>query len=205
MHRDVPGRSHHLGDVCRQIRTQVGLRQQHHGGRTALSPHQQIALEPADAEVVVERHHGEDHVNVGGDDLLIGDVAGHPPRKAAPSREHGDDGAAVFVRLFAEDDPIANDRQLTTAFRAVLEASGEHGLDLAILDADTIQVVEPDDDAPRLEACLPGPRVEVSCSALVPAQVIKRHRSARRNAQGATPKAHRERGALSLVHCALCI
>ena len=118
---------------------------------------------------MVERHHGEDHVDIGGDDLLIGDVAGHPARKAAPAREHGDDGPAVFVGRFAKDDPITNDRQLTSTLGAVLETSGEHRLDLATLDADTIQVVEPDNDAPRLEACLPRPRLHFSSPSVVPA------------------------------------
>ena len=55
----------------------------------------------------------------------------------------------------------------------MLEPSGEDGLDLALLDADAIDVVELDDDAARLDVGLPGPRLEVSrASALVPSQVV---------------------------------
>ena len=57
--------------------------------------------------------------------------------------------AAIFVRPFAEDDPVADGGQLALALGAVLQPAGEHRLDLAALDADSIEVVEPDDDAAR--------------------------------------------------------
>ena len=86
----------------RQVGAEIGLGQQHDRLGAALARQQQIALEPPRAEVGVERHDDEHDVDVGGDDLLVGDVAGDLAREAAAARQHRDDRAAVLVGTACE-------------------------------------------------------------------------------------------------------
>ena len=68
---------------------------------------------PAGVEVAVEPGDEEDDVDVGGDDLFLGGVAGRAPREAAVPRQHGD-GYARRRRAAARStrDPVADRREI---------------------------------------------------------------------------------------------
>ena len=80
VHGRIRGNRLRLGHPCVNVFANVRLRQQHHRRRPAFTCQQQIALEPPGAEVLVEAHDDERHVHIGRHHLLVGHVAGHPPR-----------------------------------------------------------------------------------------------------------------------------
>ena len=104
----VSGDDGDLGNPRRNVVADVRLRQQHDWRGAALTSQQQISLEPARAEVVVERHDDEHDVNVGGHDLFIRHMACHATREPTAARQHGDDRAAVFVGTLPDNDPVAD-------------------------------------------------------------------------------------------------
>jgi hypothetical protein len=72
----------HRDDLCdrgRQVITQIGLREEDNSRGTALTRHQQVSLQPPEAEVMIQGHDNEDDVHVSGHHLLVGHVARHPP------------------------------------------------------------------------------------------------------------------------------
>ena len=78
--------------------------------RAALPRHGEVALEAARVEVVVEPRDDEGGVDVGGDDLLDGLVAGGLAREDALARQHGVDRGAVATaspRRTATQSPTA--------------------------------------------------------------------------------------------------
>ena len=113
-------------------RTRSGLVSRTTGVGAALARQQQVALEAARAEVGVERHDQEDDVHVGGDDLLVGDAAGHLAREPAAARQHVHDRRAVLVAPRPDHDPVADRRQLAAALGVVLQPARHDGLDLAV-------------------------------------------------------------------------
>src|SRR5687767_4187549 len=116
MNGHVAGGRDHFRNVRWQVGTQVRFGEQHDRSRAALPSHQEISLQPTNAEVVVQAHDDEDDVHVGGDDLLIGDVAGHTPRETAPTWQDGNDSAAVLVGTLAHDHPVTYGGQLALTF-----------------------------------------------------------------------------------------
>ena len=78
-----------LVHVLSQMVGHVGLVEDHDRAGAALVRQHQVALEPARVVVAVEAHHEEHGVDVGGDDLLFGQLAGDLARKLAAPRQDG--------------------------------------------------------------------------------------------------------------------
>ena len=92
---------------------------------------EQIAFDPARVEVAVEPDDEEDDVDVRGDDLFFGAIAGRAAREAARARQHRTDPccasyavrAVVLGRL--DDDPVA-DRWEIRARRRLVPQPARH-------------------------------------------------------------------------------
>jgi hypothetical protein len=176
VHRRVAGDGRDLGHLAREVGREIRLRQDHDGRGSALARHEQIPFEPARAEIGVEPHDHEDHVDVGGHHLLVGDLTGHLPREAAPPRQHRHDVAVSGLATLAHDDPVADRRELGPARGVVLQPSGGGHLQLAVLDIHPVDVVELDRHAPRTAVAPSAPLVEVAREVVAPAQVAQWHR-----------------------------
>src|SRR6266511_5571715 len=88
-------------------RAQVGLVQNNRGLGAAFPRGRQVALDPPDVQVAVERGYEEDRVDVGGEHLLLRLAEVHLAGDLRPPRQHGlDRRLAAGSRL--ERDPIAD-------------------------------------------------------------------------------------------------
>ena len=70
-----------LADPCRQVGAKIRLGEQNDRRGAALARHQQVPLETTRVVVAIQSHDDEDDVDVGGDDLLAGRLAGRAPRE----------------------------------------------------------------------------------------------------------------------------
>ena len=75
-----------------------------------------VALEPSLVEVAVHGRHDEEHVDVDGDDLRLGERAGGAPQQRRASLEHVLNRRAIDA--VDDRDPIADDRTLELTERA---------------------------------------------------------------------------------------
>ena len=78
----------HLLDDRRGVLDEIGLVQDHDRRRAAVPGDDEVALDAPGVVIAVEAGHQEHHVDVGGDDLLLGRIAGGAPREPAQSRQH---------------------------------------------------------------------------------------------------------------------
>ena len=74
-----------------------------------------------------------------------------------------------------QHDPIAHRRKLAAASGLVLQSSSGRGFKLAALHPHPVEVVEPDDDARRLEVALRCPWIEGPCPCLIPSEPVQPH------------------------------
>ena len=148
MHRHAAGDRLDLGDGGLGSGVEVGLRQHDHGPRTALPREDQVALEPAQAQVLVHRGDEKRHVDVRGQHLLLGRLPGGLPRELREPRQDGRDRAhgRAGVGPGGDDDPVADHGQVGVRRRLVDEAAwylaaelaelGEHVVGTAMLNRD---------------------------------------------------------------------
>ena len=96
-----------LVDVSRRIVDEVRLVQHDDRRGAALPRDDQVALDPPRIEIAVEAADEKHDVDVGGDDLFFGGIAGRAAREAAEPRQDGVD-ARVAVRDGLDDHPVAD-------------------------------------------------------------------------------------------------
>ena len=132
--RGALGREHQ----SRDIRAEVGLRQDDDRLGAALPGGRQIPLEPAQAEVIVEAAEQEDQIDVGSENLVdrvaIGGLAGD---RTSPPEDGVDPGPAV-IRPATQADPVADRGQDAADRSLVIERAGYLGPDGAVLGPDGV-------------------------------------------------------------------
>jgi hypothetical protein len=174
------GPSGHRGDL-RNPRlsrvTQIRLGQQDDRGSAALAREQQITFEPPETEVGIERHDDEDDVDIGGHHLFIGDVPGGLTGKAAAPRQDRDDRAAWFAGTAAHDDPVTDSGQFAAEVGLMLEAPGQHRLELAVLHVNAIDMIELDEDTRRLDVGRIRPLAPRGRVGFIPPECVEPHSS----------------------------
>jgi hypothetical protein len=112
---------------------EVGLRQQDDRLRAALPRGREVALEPAQVEVLVQRHDQEDGVDVRGQHLLLRGVQRDLARELRGAREDVVDGGRVFVQPWSDRDPVAHCGEVAGSLREVCETACRLGAQLAEL------------------------------------------------------------------------
>ncbi len=106
-----------------RVVAQIGLGEHDHGLGAALGREDQRPLDTTQVEVAVETAREKERVGVGGHHLLFRRGPGGLSRELAAARQHGVDRGAPLGRTRVNRDPIARDRQLGAAARAVPEPS----------------------------------------------------------------------------------
>ena len=144
VHRNTNRQGLNFVHVLSEMVGDIGLVEDHHRPRAAFVGQDQVALQPARVVVAVEAHHDEDGVDVGGDDLLFGQLAGDLARELAAARQDRLDGAGRLAGRRPHRDPVADGRQ---AVRLMPQPSGMLRLQFARLGEDAVDVVEFDGDA----------------------------------------------------------
>ena len=95
-------------DLRRHVVDEIGFAQEHlRCGATVFGQHQ-IALQPPRIVVAVEAHHDEDDVDIGGDDLLLGELAGGLAREVRPAWQDRFDGGRALAGPRADGNPVAH-------------------------------------------------------------------------------------------------
>ena len=118
---------------------QVGLGQHDDRLGAAVPGDRNVALEPAQVQVAVERRDDKDDVEVGADDLRLGAPAGGLPDQRAPTRQHGLDHHIAGLARF-DGHPVTDRREGGRASaRLEAEAAADGCPNLA---AGTQQLVE---------------------------------------------------------------
>ena len=131
--RDRVDRDQPAVDVVGEVR----LVQDHDRGDPARPGHREVALDPAQVEVVVEPGHQQRDLDVRGHDLLVVEsgatarpVGGQPLEDAATGQDRGDDALAV------ERDPVADGRVVGGREGLEAERSRDRGRPVAVRIAD---------------------------------------------------------------------
>ena len=133
----------------------------------------EIALEPARVQVMVERGHDEQEVDVGGEDLLVGRPVARCPADdcRAPGEETLDQPlTGVAGRL--EHDPVADDGESGSPVELGVEAepARHRRPGLSVARPDEVRPAILDEDPARLLA-VDGLGREGQCVSIVPAPV----------------------------------
>ena len=163
------GASARTSSTRRRIVDEIGLVQDDDRRRAALPGDDEIALDAPRVEVVIETGDEEDRVDVGGDDLLFGRIAGGAPREAAEPRQHGADPGVAAVRggSTATQSPTRESRrgrglmpQPSGDAREPFLLPGQDPVDVRVLEADARRRSAPRGDGleQRLEARRPPER-----------------------------------------------
>ena len=156
----------------------IGLIENHHRTGAAFKRQYQVALQPAGVVIAIQSHDDEDGIDVGGDDLLFGGLAGDLARKAAAPWQHHLDGRRGFARRRPGRDPIAHCRELLAALRFVPQLAGMLRLQFAGLRVEPVDVIELDGDAGGNQA-VGGERRKAARPRLVPPQLLQIERHSR--------------------------
>jgi hypothetical protein len=114
-----------VGDARRRVGVEVGLGEHHDGVRAGVGGEREHALEPAHAEVAVERAEDERDVDVRGQHLRLGPAAGRGARDPAAARQHGMHDPAGRV----DRDPVTDGGQVDGRCRGMAKAAGERSGD----------------------------------------------------------------------------
>ena len=156
----------------------VGLVEHDDGRRPAGPRDREVALEATQVEVAVEARDDERDVDVGGQDLLAGEVAGVPvgagvAPEGGPAGQDGLDHDGVPTVEAGHGDPVADGRQVAGAHRLVAEAAGDDGIAVAGRRRDAPGVAMGRDD-PGRQPARRVERQEGRGPARVPAEVGER-------------------------------
>ncbi len=154
------------------VGAEVGLRQHDHGLGAALPRHRDVALEPAEVEVLVERHDEEDRVHVRRQHLLLGGVERDLARELRAAGEDLLDRRRALVRPRSGRDPVADGGQIAGTVRLVREPARELGPQLAELRQQDIGAAMLCGDAGRQQAGR-AMRFELCRVAVSPAEVLQ--------------------------------
>ena len=103
-------------DERRDVVNQVRLVEDDHRRRPAVPRGQEIPFDAARIEIVVETRNEQHDVDVRGDDLFFGWIAGRAAREPAESRQHGTDARVAAVRRGLDRHPIADRRVIRATF-----------------------------------------------------------------------------------------
>jgi hypothetical protein len=120
---------------------------QHHDRRSAaLDGDQQISFDSSGVEIPVETGDEENGIDVCGDDLLLGCIAGRATGELATSRQHGNDSAVTRMLRWLNRHPVADGRKIHPCGRAVPKAAGytrerfarvgDHAINVRVLKRD---------------------------------------------------------------------
>ena len=104
-HGHAAGDRLHFGDGGLRGGVEVGLRQHDHGPRAALPREDEVALEPAQVEVLVHRRDEEADVDVRREHLLLGRLPGRLAGELREARQDGGDRARTLLRRRARRRP----------------------------------------------------------------------------------------------------
>ena len=149
------GRARRLG-----LGAEVRLVEHEHRGRAAVPDGDEIPLDPPEVEVVIETAYQEHRVDVGGDELPAGRLAGRLAGEAAAAGQHRLDGRGVPVRAGSDGDPVADHRLGAVADRAVPQPTGHLGHHLAVGRTELIEGIVGDGHAGRPQiAVSAGPKL----------------------------------------------
>ena len=129
-----------------RIVDEIRLVQHDHRRGAALPGDDQIALEPARIEVVIEAADEKYRVDIGRDDLFLGGIAGRAAREAAGPGENGLDAGVARLCRRLDRDPVADRGKIGAARGLVAQPSrhpgqplvppGEHTIDVRVLHGD---------------------------------------------------------------------
>ena len=155
------------------VGAEVGLVEHEHRRGAAVPNGHEIALDAPEVEVAVEAAHQEHGVDVGGDELPAGRLAGRLAREAVAPGQHRLDGRAVAVRAGANGDPVADDRTGVGSGGPVAHPARDLGHHLAVGGAELIKGVVGDGDAGRPQAAVCA-RLESGLEPVVPPQGLER-------------------------------
>ena len=112
---------------------EVGLVEDDDRPRAAVPGGREVALDAPQVEVVVEAADQEDRVDVGGDDLLLGGLAGDLAREPAAAGEEGLDGALVVgARPRRDGHPVADGGEAVATVGQVAQPAPDPRQDLAV-------------------------------------------------------------------------
>ena len=111
-----------LFDVALRIVDEVRLVQHDDRGGAALPGDEEVALDPAWVEITIEAADEEHDVDVGGNDLFLGAIAGRASREAARSRQDGDNPRVTVPAGRLDGDPVADRGKVRASFRTVAQA-----------------------------------------------------------------------------------
>ena len=112
MNRDPEGYGLDLGDQAIGVRAGVGLGEHDDRLGAALPGCREIALQPAQAEVAVERGDQKNEVDVGRHHLRAAAWSGSPADEHAGTRQQVMDGRRRLLRTYGARDPISSDRMV---------------------------------------------------------------------------------------------
>ena len=143
----APGRQRgDLGDERAAVVDEVRLVEDDDRRGAAVPCGHQIALDPPRIEIVVEARHEEHDVDVRGDDLLLGGIAGGSPREMRRPRQDGADPrvAAGAAGSSATQSPTAGKSarprgvvaQASGHARQALARRRDHAIDVRVFEAD---------------------------------------------------------------------
>jgi hypothetical protein len=132
------GRRGHIGGV---VGTEILSVEDNDRPHVAVARQRQIPFDCPGLDVDVQAEDEQHDVHIRGNHLLVGLASGRLAGKPSPPRQNFADDRPATRRVGADGDPVADSRQLVAAGRAVFDAAGGLGQQLARLREDAIDVV----------------------------------------------------------------
>ena len=163
--RDLPD----LGDLRLDVVGEVALREQDDWLGAALAGEDQVPLEAAEVQVLVQRRDDEDDVEVRREHLLLGRLPRRLARELRTAGQDRDDRPRVLGRAGRDGDPVADDRQVGGGGRLLVEPPGDVAAELPLLGQDVERAAVRHADATGHVACL-GVGTELLGQGVVPAE-----------------------------------
>ena len=166
---DVGGDRPDGGEGGLRIAREVALRQQHHRLGAALARQDEVALEAAQAQVLVERRDDEDDVDVRGEHLLLGRLPRGLAREPRAAREQRLDRPRVLLGAGGDGDPVTDGGEIGGGAGLLVEPSRDVAAEHAGLGEHVVGAAVLHGDAARDQAVV-GVGLELLGEAVVPAE-----------------------------------